>query len=103
MDLDDAGRQFRFLIRDRDAKFIAAFDAVLTTADIGTPDTGAGAAGQRDRRTLRWQRCASSLDHLCASALAVVRVPAGEAFRRRVSHDRRYAPRRAERASDGAG
>ena len=34
MDLDDASRRIRFLIRDRDSKFTAAFDTVFTANDI---------------------------------------------------------------------
>jgi putative transposase len=34
IDLDDARRRIRFLIRDRDAKFTTVFDAVFTATDI---------------------------------------------------------------------
>jgi hypothetical protein len=34
IDLEDAGRRFQFLIRDRDAKFTATFDAVFTGMDV---------------------------------------------------------------------
>jgi len=34
IEFDDAGKRFRFLIRDHDAKFTAAFDAVFATAGV---------------------------------------------------------------------
>jgi hypothetical protein len=34
MDLGERAGQFRFLVRDRDAKFTAALDAVLTTIGV---------------------------------------------------------------------
>jgi putative transposase len=40
MDLQDAGSMARFLIRDRDAKFTAAFDAVLADAGVQVVNSG---------------------------------------------------------------
>src|SRR4051812_46363543 len=64
IDLGDRAEQFRFLIRDRDAKFTAAFDAVFTGADIDilrTPVQAprANAVAERVIGTLR-REC---LDH----------------------------------------
>ncbi|WP_316769295.1 integrase, partial [Streptomyces sasae] len=40
MDLEDAGSQARFLIRDRDSKFTQAFDALLADAGLTAVTTG---------------------------------------------------------------
>jgi putative transposase len=86
-DLGDRAEQFRYVIRERDAKFTAASDVVLTGADIriirapvqarraNHPRRGPSAAGERHRRTVRRHAPSGVLDHLVITApchLAVV-------------------------------
>jgi len=58
MDMDERGHRFRYLVRDRDAKFTAAFDAAFTAADIDVVKIpprapGANAYAERWVRTVR--------------------------------------------------
>ncbi len=56
-DLEDLGRRFRFLIRDRDTKFTIGFDAVLASIGIKTIRTPVASLGRtRFRRAVRADR-----------------------------------------------
>jgi putative transposase len=81
MDLDDANRRLRYLIRDRDSKFTITFDSVFTAIDVQIINTPARATSKRDRRTLRRHRPPRtprpSSDHQpTARRSRVTRVPA---------------------------
>jgi putative transposase len=81
-ELEDAGRHFRFLIRDRDTKFIASFDTVLSSIGIETIRTPvaspqANAFAERFVRTVR-QEC---LDHLLVVSQQHLEVLLGEYVR----------------------
>jgi transposase InsO family protein len=92
MDLSDQAEQFRFLIRDRDSKFIAAFDAMFAGADIGiirTPVRAprANAIAERWIGTLR-REC---LDHLLITGPRHLAV----ALQEYIEHDNTHRPHQA--------
>jgi putative transposase len=60
MELADCAGRFRFLIRDRDSKFTAAFDAVFTGADIRLIRTRSGHRGRMRSRSASSAPCAGN-------------------------------------------
>jgi hypothetical protein len=58
MDLDERAARFRFLVRDRDTKFVAPFDRVFTSAGLEILRTPPRAPGERHWREMDRQRTA---------------------------------------------
>jgi transposase InsO family protein len=65
-DLDDAGRRFTHLVRDRDAKFTAAFDAVFASVGVDVVLTA-----QAPRMNAVAERWISSLRRECTDRILI--------------------------------
>jgi putative transposase len=65
MDLDERAGQFKFLIRDRDSKFTAAFDGVFSGNGTRVIKTPVRLRGRTYMRSGSWARCGASASITC--------------------------------------
>ena len=91
MDLDDAHRRFRFLIRDHDRKFTAVFGAVFTTIDIQIIKTPVRAP----RANAIAERFVGTIRRELLDRLLIINQPhAAAALREFQRHDNDHRPHR---------